>query len=134
MPKLPFKALATACALSVGALTVTYVPAEAGGRHHRHHRGHSGGSVAAAAIAGLAIGAIVAGSASRRSYAEPDYYYAPPPPAPRYYAPPVSYSYGSYAPRPWTPEWYDYCSSKYVSFDPRSGTFQPYYGPRRLCQ
>jgi len=36
-------------------------------------------------------------------------------------------------PSPWTPEWYDYCAWKYRSFDPASGTFQPYRGGRRLC-
>ncbi|HDO52517.1 MAG TPA: BA14K family protein, partial [Rhizobiales bacterium] len=29
---------------------------------------------------------------------------------------------------------YNYCSQRYRSFDPRSGTFQPYNGPRRLCR
>jgi len=37
-------------------------------------------------------------------------------------------------PYPWTPEWYDYCASRYRSFDPASGTFQPYHGRRRLCR
>ncbi len=37
-------------------------------------------------------------------------------------------------PAPWTDEWYDYCSWKYRSFDPASGTFQPYRGGRRLCR
>ena len=39
-----------------------------------------------------------------------------------------------YAPAPWTDEWYAYCSAKYRSFDPSTGTYQPYSGPRRLCQ
>jgi len=125
MPSYSFKAVALAGALSLGALAASHQPADAGGRHHRHH---NGGGIAAAAIAGLAVGAIVAGSSANRRY-ERDYYYAPPPP-PRYYAPPVAY----YAPQPWSPAWYDYCSRKYVSFDPRSGTYQPYYGPRRFCE
>lgn len=37
-------------------------------------------------------------------------------------------------PAPWTREWYGYCTSKYRSFDPVSGTFQPYHGPRQLCR
>lgn len=126
MSRFSFKAVALACAVSVGALAASYEPADAGGRHHRHHH-HGGGGVAAAAIAGLAIGAIIGGVASRRD--EPDYYYAAPPPPP-VYAPPVAY----YSPQPWSPEWYDYCSRRYVSFDPRSGTYQPYHGPRRFCQ
>jgi hypothetical protein len=126
------KGIALATAVSVGALTLAS-PAEAGRRHHRHHhRGHHGGA-AAAAIIGLGAAAIIAGS--RRSHGYYDYGYQP-----RYYTPPrrpyYAYSgpaYG-YAPAPWTPAWYRYCSQKYRSFDPRSGTFQPYYGPRRLCR
>jgi len=54
------------------------------------------------------------------------------PPPRRWRRPPPAY-YG--APRPWTRAWYGYCASKYRSFDPRSGTYQPYGGgPRRLCR
>lgn len=128
MWKFPIKAIAVVSALSVGAIALADT-ADARPRH----RGH-GGAVAAA-IAGLAVGAIIAGTASRRN----DYYYddrrhyrAPPPP--RYYnAPPPRRSY-SYAPRPWTSAWYSYCSNKFRSFDPRSGTYQPYHGPRRMCR
>lgn len=122
MPKFPFRTTAVAAALLVGALAVS-PPAEARSR-------------APAIIAGIAAGAIIAGIATshhRRHYYEPPraYYYAPPPH--RYYAPPVAYTH-SYAPAPWTEEWYAYCGHKYRSFDPRSGTFQPYHGPRRLCR
>jgi BA14K-like protein len=37
-------------------------------------------------------------------------------------------------PQPWSDEWYAYCSAKYRSFDPGSGTYQPNNGPRRLCR
>jgi len=37
-------------------------------------------------------------------------------------------------PPPWSPQWYAYCTSKYRSFDPATGTFQPYHGPRQLCR
>jgi hypothetical protein len=37
-------------------------------------------------------------------------------------------------PPPWSPGWYAYCTSKYRSFDPATGTFQPYHGPRQLCR
>ncbi len=67
-------------------------------------------------IAGFAIGAIIGGAiASDRRH----YYYAP------------AYRY---RPRPWTRAWYDYCFARYRSFDPYSGTYQPYHGPRRLCR
>lgn len=86
-----------------------------GGYGYRRH--HHGGAVAGA-IFGLAAGAIIAGAASQQRYGN-------------------SYSstrYNGYAPEPWSDEWYAYCASKYRSFDPDSGTFQPYNGPRRLCR
>ena len=129
------KGIAVATVLSVGALTLA-TPAEAGRRHHRNH-----GGTAAAIVLGLGAAAIIAGS-HRRShsygYGYAPRYYAPPRRSYYYSAPPRPYygptSYSSYAPAPWTPAWYSYCSHKYRSFDPRSGTFQPYNGPRRLCR
>ena len=142
MPKFPLKTIAVAAALSLGAMALSQ-PAQAG---HRN---------TAAIIAGIAVGAIVAGAIAdshrhrhhhynhgyrKRHYKKhryKSYYYAPPPPVyykparPHYAPPPVAHRY---APEPWTPEWYAYCSQRYRSFDPRSGTFQPYHGPRRLCQ
>jgi hypothetical protein len=131
MPTTTLKGIAVATALTVGAITLAS-PAEAGRRHH-------GGGAAAAAIIGLGAAAIIAGSHRRNSYynygyapryyaPRRSYYYAPPPVV---YAPAPVYAYG---PAPWTPAWYNYCSSRYRSFDPRSGTFQPYNGPRRFCR
>ncbi len=122
MPRLSFKALAVAAALAIGALAMSE-PAEARSR-------------APAIIAGIAAGAIIAGALAgehrRRHYNAPRaYYYEPVPPPRVYYAPPPRHSY---APPPWSSEWYAYCSQRYRSFDPRSGTFQPYRGPRRFCQ
>lgn len=37
-------------------------------------------------------------------------------------------------PEPWSDAWYDYCASKYRSFNPADGTYQPYNGPRQLCR
>ena len=39
-----------------------------------------------------------------------------------------------YRPRPWTPEWYDYCMSKYRSFNPRTGYYRTYSGRLRFCR
>ena len=127
--------------------------------HHYHgsHRGyHRGGDDLGAAVAigiiGLAAGAIIGSAIS-----EPDpVYVAPQPvyraPAPVYSAPPVTgqtYRYATGYPRPvtveplpvyagtpepFTQEWYAYCAQKYRSFDPATGTFQPYNGPRKLCR
>lgn len=82
------------------------------GRRHHH------GDAVAGAIFGLAAGAIIAGAASQ----------------PRYGNSHSSARYNGYAPEPWSDDWYAYCASKYRSFDPDSGTFQPYRGPRRLCR
>jgi hypothetical protein len=113
------KAVALASVIAVGAMAIP-APAEAG----------RGGRAVAAGVLGFAAGAIIAGSAARRhnGYYNDDYYRGPPPR--RVYAAPRAY----YSPEPWTPEWYDYCYSKYRSFDGRTGTYQPYNGPRRFCR
>ncbi|WP_436637335.1 BA14K family protein [Microbaculum sp. FT89] len=36
--------------------------------------------------------------------------------------------------QPWTPAWYQYCSSKYRSFDPNTGYYTTYSGQKRFCQ
>ncbi|PLX37311.1 MAG: hypothetical protein C0606_10865 [Hyphomicrobiales bacterium] len=38
------------------------------------------------------------------------------------------------APRPWTPEWYAYCASKYRTFNPRSGYYFYKPGKQRFCR
>ena len=123
------RAAALASIIAIGAVAIP-APAEAG----------RGGRAVAAGILGFAAGAIIAGSAARAhhghgAYHYDDHYYAPPPRRVyverRYYRAPRAYAY---APEPWTPEWYDYCHSKYRSFDARSGTYQPYHGPRRFCR
>jgi len=86
-----------------------------GGPRYYRHRHNNGGAAIAGAILGLGVGAAIA-SANQPRYV-----------APRYAAP-------AYGPRPWTRDWYQYCSARYRSFDPGSGTFQPYNGPRQLCR
>lgn len=128
------KPVAAALAVSITALTFA-APAEAGRRHY--HRSN-GGDVAAGAIVGLAAGALIGSALAGPRYAPvdvyagPRVYYEPAPvyvrPAPVYVQPaPVYYE-------AWTPEWYSYCSSKYVSFDPRTGTYIAYGGERYLCR
>lgn len=94
-------------------------------RRHDHYHGHyhgyrgryyrrdHGGDIAAGVIGGLALGAILGAAAS-----------APPPPPPAYYGPAYA------ADR----DWLAYCSSKYRSFDPRSGTYLGYDGLRHPCR
>ncbi len=43
-------------------------------------------------------------------------------------------SHYSYRPRPWTPEWYDYCMNKYRSFNPETGYYRTYSGRYRFCR
>lgn len=111
------KALAVAGTVTLAAAALAPT-AEAGPRYRCCY----GGNAAAAAIVGLGVGALIGGAlASER------YYYAPPPPD-------YVYVPAQYGPPPWTPEWYAYCHSKYVSFDPRSGTYLGYDGLRHFCR
>jgi hypothetical protein len=48
--------------------------------------------------------------------------------------PPAPYQPVGYRPQPWTEDWYAYCSSRYRSFNPRSGTFVGYDGYERFCR
>ncbi len=91
-----------------------------GPRYYRRDRGNAAGAAIIGGIVGLGVGAAIA-SANQPRYVEP---------APRRYVEPGY----SYTPQPWTREWYQYCSQRYRSFDPGSGTFQQYNGPRRMCR
>jgi hypothetical protein len=78
----------------------------------------------------LATGALI-GSAivdDRRH----DRRYAPPPPPPPRFRPPVRDYRQSFI-RPWSPDWYRWCSNRYRSFNPRTGTFIAYDGVRQFC-
>lgn len=90
--------------------------------YYRQHRRSSRNAAIGGAIAGLAVGAIIAGAASQPRYVERRYIQRP------------AHGGGYGRPAPWTNEWYRYCASRYRSFDARSGTFQPYNGPRQLCR
>lgn len=123
---------------AVAATTLSALPAaEAGERWRRYDRHHSnnGGEILAAGALGLMAGALIAGSANRPQPVY-DYDYYEPRQQPRTYyrpAPQPVYARGGYAMEPWTPEWYRYCSDRYRSFKPRSGTFTGYDGVERFC-
>jgi len=104
-------ALVLGVAVTAGGIAASTTDAAAG---HRHY--HWGGPAAAGAI-GFAAGAIVGGA-----LAQPRYYYAP---APR------TVYVGA---RPWSRRWYEYCSARYRSFDPRTGTFMGHDGRRHFCR
>lgn len=88
-----------------------------GGRYYGggYHRRRGSGGAAAAGIAGLAAGALIGGAIASQQY-------APPPPP---YA---------VAPAGGDEEWLAYCSQRYRSFDPASGTYLSYDGNRYVCQ
>jgi len=114
--------------------TVTSAQAEDWGRR-RHH--HNDGDALAAGALGLATGVIIGGAvASQPRYQERVYV----DPEPEYYEPRRVYrarpvvveSYGSL--EPWSRGWYRYCSQRYRSFDPQSGTFVGYDGREYFCR
>jgi hypothetical protein len=98
------------------------------GRHYQHHRSDSG-DLAAAGILGLAAGALVVGLASQPAPVY-DYSYRRPT---RVYRERVYVNDYAGGLEPWSPEWYDYCSDRYRSFSPRSGTFVGYDGREHFC-
>ncbi len=125
--------------VAVTASTLATLPAaNAGERHWRRHQDgyhHSNsGDLAAAGILGLAAGALIVGLAAQPAYREP--VYSPRPQPDRGY--PVvydGYAQGDYGVtlEPWTADWYDYCSDRYRSFKPRTGTFTGYDGQQHFC-
>ena len=114
------KPIAAAVAVSLAALAFAG-NAEADRRHY------SGGDVAAGAAVGLAAGAIVGGALAQPRYVEPRPVYVAPRPV--YVAPQRAY----YRPAPWTPAWYEYCSSRYPSFNPHTGTVWT-HGVQKFCR
>lgn len=118
--------------IAASAICATIVTVAAGsGPAEARNRGWETG---AAAAGGFVAGAIIGSAVSQPRYYEAPRYYAPPPP-PVYYAPrrPAPVYYG-YRPAPWTPAWYEYCSARYRSFNPRTGYFVTYSGHHRFCQ
>jgi hypothetical protein len=131
----------TAAASALIAATTLAAIAPASAHDHRRHRANTG-DVVAAGVLGLAAGALIAGSANRQAYViyrydEPRYVR----PRPVYERPVRVYErprpvyverYSSF--EPWTRDWYRYCSDRYRSFDPNTGTFVGYDGVRRFCE
>ncbi|BAQ18158.1 hypothetical protein GL4_2724 [Methyloceanibacter caenitepidi] len=81
------------------------------------YRGGSNVSALGAGLVGLAAGAVIGSALTPKTV-----YVTPP-------ARPVGYR-----PEPWTEDWYAYCSSRYRSFNPRSGTFVGYDGYEHFCR
>ena len=110
---------------------------------HHHHHHHDHGDAVAAGVVGLAAGALIGSALSQPSQPQVIYQAPPPPPAyypaaPRYYAPARPYyppAPAAYKPiyQPWTPGWRAYCSHKYRSFNPRTGTYRGVDGLNHFC-
>lgn len=84
----------------------------------RYYGRRSGGGVAAGVIGGLAAGALIGGAIASQA-------------SPAYGAP--VYGEPVYA-APGGGDWLAYCSQRYQSFDPASGTFLGYDGLRHPCE
>ncbi len=132
-----------AAVLSVAAAAIvipTFGTAQAGHRHRNNDDAWVAGAVGLAA--GALIGSAIASPPPPRYYGErgyidpePDYYeprpvYRPRPVYPPVYRPVAVETYGL---EPWTPAWYRYCSQRYRSFNPDSGTFVGYDGRSHFC-
>lgn len=115
-----------------------------GGRHHwnrpRPHydrpRKRDRSDAIAAGVIGLAAGAIIAGALAQPStptYAAPPRVYYPPQPAYNTYpSAPATVKYRGGA-QPWSKAWYNYCSQKFRSFNPKTGTYRGYDGADHFC-
>jgi hypothetical protein len=87
-------------------------------RYSRYYdRSYRRGDGIAAGVAGLAAGALIGGAIAS---AQQPVYAAPPPP--------YAVARGGDA------DWIAYCSQRYRSFDPASGTYLGYDGQRHMCQ
>ena len=120
--------------LAVAATTFATLPAaNAGERYWRHHGRHydhdRSGDLAVAGILGLAAGALAVGLTAR---SQPDPVYVERYPS-RVYRETRYYDDYAGGLEPWSAEWYDYCSDRYRSFNPRSGTFIGYDGGEHFC-
>lgn len=144
-------AKAAVLALATAATIIAPIT-QASADHRRHHR-INGDALIAGAI-GLAAGAIIIGALSEQNrprriyreriydepiydepvYVDPDEDYYPPQPRVTRRAK-VIYS-DDYAGgfEPWTRGWYQYCTARYRSFNPKFGTYRGYDGLNHFCK
>ena len=148
---------ATAVALTLSAIG----EASAGDRYWRHGHDHGNDALVGGAVGlatGLIVGSVIANANNgpvyeEHRYIDPPVYepeYAPPPvyraPRPVYsepvYSEPVYgrpvygrpvYGRSISAMEPWSAQWQRYCSYRYRSFDPQSGTYVGNDGREHFC-
>lgn len=114
------------------------------GRHHYRHHGH-GHNYGGAIIGGLAAGMIFGGMLGSPYYGSgyygsgyygqgafygPRAYYG----SGAFYGPRAYYGPGAYYGRRAYYGGYRSCAARYRSYRAWDNTYQPYYGPRRLCR
>jgi hypothetical protein len=126
--------------LATAALATVMVPLASasadswrGNRYYRHHHNNNNGDAWAAGAVGLAAGALLGTALAQPREPEVIYrdyddgYYRRPvqayQEAPRYYG----------GAQPWSREWYRYCSDRYRSFNPETGTYRGYDGRDHFC-
>lgn len=140
-------AILAAASLAAVAAPLATASADSWGRHgwnrggwdrpyyRDRHRGH--GDAVAAGVIGLAAGALIGSALSQPqpTYVQPAPVYAPPPPPPAYYpaAPARQVTYYRTGYEPWSRGWYQYCSDRYRSFNPNTGTYRGYDGRDHFC-
>ncbi len=126
--------------VAVAAATLASIaPATAGDYYRRHHHGDG----VALGAAGLAAGVLLGSALASRPryveegpvYVEPDYVEPVPvyQPRARVYVEDPGYVQPVRELRPWSPAWRRYCSQRYRSFDPGTGTFIGYDGREHFC-
>lgn len=128
-------AILAAAAFATAMVPLTSASADnwRGDGYYRHYNHHNNGDAWAAGAIGLAAGALL-GSALAQPR-EPDVIYRDYDDG--YYRRPVTVYrevpryYGGA--RPWSREWYRYCSDRYRSFNPETGTFRGYDGRDYFC-
>ncbi|MGU3398307.1 BA14K family protein [Brucellaceae bacterium D45D] len=141
-------AILAVAAMAAVAAPIASASADSWGRHgwnrggwdrpyRHHHRRDRGADALAAGAIGLAAGALIGSALSQPqqpTYVQPAPVYAPPPPPPAYYPPApargVAYRAGF---EPWSRAWYNYCSDRYRSFNPSTGTYRGYDGRDHFC-
>ena len=102
--------------------------------HHDDYRGYRGDRFGSGFGFGFGTGALLGGFGSSYGYGPgyggyaPGYY--------SYYAPPVYYSRPAYRPvyRARASNWIDYCSSRYRTFNPRTGLYRGNDGRMHQCR
>lgn len=140
-----FKTLVLSATIAATVVASAGTASADGWRRHHHS---DGGDALAAGVAGLAVGALIGGALAappRRHYVddysvlegpvdEPNYVYR----SNRVVVRPAyverRYVVESSGMRPWTRSWLRYCSARYRSFDPSTGTFIGYDGREHFCR